>query len=170
MKKLLLILLCVPMIGSGQTAYDYFIEAKEQINNKEYQLAIDLYSECINLLKNDTKNTNLASVYNNRGNAYSELGNYEDAIADYTRAIRIDPDYASAYYNRGIEYKNLKNYEDAIADYTRAIRIDPDYVFAYKRRGNAKEKAGLPYWCSDYKKCCDLGDEDCCEWYYKDCK
>jgi len=167
MKKLLLILLCLPMIGFGQTAKEYFLEAKKQRDNKQYQLAIDSYTQCINLLKNETNNTNLASVYHNRGHVYSELKNNEDAIADYTRAIRINPDYASAYYNRGREYEDLKKYEDAIDDYTRAIRIDPDYVLAYKRRGNVRELFG---WCSDYKKCCDLGDEDCCEWYYKDCK
>ena len=34
------------------------------------------------------------------------------AIADYTRAIRIDPDYAAAYNNRGNAYKELGDYED----------------------------------------------------------
>ena len=53
MKKLLLILLCLPMIGFGQTAKEYFLEAKKQRDNKQYQLAIDSYTQCINLLKNE---------------------------------------------------------------------------------------------------------------------
>ena len=110
-----------------------------------------------------------AVAYNNRGTAYSKLGNYNDAMADFTRALRIDPDYTDAYNNRGTAYGKLGNYNDAIADYTRAIRINPDHAAAYKNRGIVKENAGLPY-CSDYKKACDLGKEECCEWYYKQCR
>ena len=160
MKKLLLILLCLPLIGFGQTAEEYFDKA---YNSSDYQYKIDNYTKCLRI------NPDYAIAYNNRGLAYSELGNYEDEIADYTRAIRIDPDYAHAYFNRGFEYTQLGNYEDAIADYTRAIRIDPDYASAYKYRGISKKKAGLSY-CSDYKRACDLGKEKCCEWYYKQCK
>ena len=100
MKKLLL-LLCVPLIGFGQTAEDYFDKGLEYGTNGEYQLSIDNYTKCIELNPDDN---NLAKSYNNRGLTYSKLGNYEDAIADYTRAIRIDPDYANAYYGRGNTY------------------------------------------------------------------
>ena len=37
-----------------------------------------------------------------RGFSKHELGNYYEAIADYTKAIEIDPDYALGYANRGI--------------------------------------------------------------------
>ncbi len=132
MKKLLLILLCVPMIGFSQTAKEYFLEAIKNYDNKEYTLAIDNYTKCIEL---KPENDNLSAAYYNRGLSYAKLGNYNDAISDFSRVIRIDPDYASAYKNRGI----------------------------------TKETAGLPY-CSDYKKGCDLGDEDCCKWYNNQCK
>ena len=76
---------------------------------------------------------------------------------------------AEEYFNSGSAYYKLGNYKDAIVDYSMAIRINPDDAYAYKNRGIAKENAGLPY-CSDYKKACDLGEEKCCEWYYKQCK
>ena len=78
-------------------------------------------------------------------------------------------DDATAYFNSGNAYANLENYEDAIADYTRAIRIDPDYATAYVGRGVVREFAGLAY-CSDYKRACDLGEEQGCEYYYKQCR
>ena len=37
----------------------------------------------------------------NRGNAKDDLGDKKGAIADYSKAIAIDPQYAYAYYNRG---------------------------------------------------------------------
>jgi tetratricopeptide (TPR) repeat protein len=130
----------------------------------KYKDAISDYSRAIRM------NPDYIRAYSNRGATYAELGNYEDAISDYSRAIRIDPDFsARPYYNRGIAYSTLKNYKAAISDYSRAIRMNPDYDSAYKNRAAAKRSAGLPY-CSDYKKACDLGKEECCEWYYKQCR
>ena len=43
----------------------------------------------------------LALAYNNRGNAYKDLGQREKAIHDYNKAIRLDPQLALAYDNRG---------------------------------------------------------------------
>jgi tetratricopeptide (TPR) repeat protein len=98
------------------------------------------------------------------------LGNYNAAIADYTRAIKIEPEYASPYINRGNTYAKLNNYNAAIADYTSAIRIDPELAIAYNNRGIAKANAGASNYCSDYKIACDLGHEESCEQYYKECK
>ena len=37
----------------------------------------------------------------NRGNEKYELKQYTEAIADYDKAIELDPNYAAAYTNRG---------------------------------------------------------------------
>ena len=42
--------------------------------------------------------------YNNRGIAYAKLGQYQRAIEDFNKAIRLKPDYADAYSNRGVAY------------------------------------------------------------------
>ena len=152
--------------NSTLTAEDYFYKA--YTNESDYQYQIDNYTKCLSLDPNYGESDG-AITYYNRGLAYDKLENYEDAISDYTRSIRIDPDYAAAYINRGAAYDKLENYENAIADYTRALRINPDYALAYYNRGIGKENLGLPY-CSDYKRACDLGDEDGCEWYYKQCQ
>ena len=68
-----------------------------------------------------------AEEYFDKGFDYLNSGEYQLAIENYTKCLRIDPDYApQAYYNRGWNYGQLENYEDAIADFTRALRIDPD--------------------------------------------
>ena len=79
-----------------------------------------------------------AETYFLRGNAKYELGLYHSAIADYTEAIRLKPDYALAYVTRGGAKANLKEYFAAIADYTQAIRLEPDVAGAYNNRGLAK--------------------------------
>ena len=58
------------------------------------------------------------------GVSYDELGQYQTAIADYTKAIQLDPDYALAYNNRGVAYRNLGQYASADADETKACSLD----------------------------------------------
>ena len=69
-------------------------------------------------------------------------GNYQGAIADYTRAIEINPQNVDAYYNRGLAKDDSGDYEGAIADYTKAIEINPELAIAYANRGNSKNKLG----------------------------
>ena len=40
----------------------------------------------------------------NRGIAYDKKGDYDRAIEDYTKAIKLDPTRAHAYANRGVVY------------------------------------------------------------------
>ena len=68
--------------------------------------------------------------------------NPEDALADYTEAIRLKPDYAEAYNNRGIVKAKLGRHDDALADYAAAIRLKPDHAEAYNNRGAVKAKLG----------------------------
>ena len=77
-----------------------------------------------------------------RGNDKYKSGDYEGAIADYTQAIRLKPDYADAYNNRGIAKDDLGQYLAAIADYDTAIRLKPDYADTYNNRGIVKARLG----------------------------
>ena len=164
MKKLLLILLCVPLISMSQTSEDYYEEAANYARQSKWELAIDNYTKSIKLQPDN------AIAYYSRGVIYGRyLPNYEKAISDFTKAIKIYPDYHAAFSDRGLVYALLGNYEKAISDFTKAIEINPNYARAYRNRGISKESAGLSY-CSDYMKACNLGKSECCEWYSNQCK
>ncbi len=60
-----------------------------------------------------------------RGETYRLLKQYNRAIADFDRAIAIDPNYAWAYGSRGQVYSALKQQQKAIQDFDRALAIDP---------------------------------------------
>jgi len=75
--------------------------------------------------------------YLKRGEALSDAREYDRAIADYTTAIQLKPDYAEAYNDRGFAYYLKGDGTRAIADYTRAIELRPDYAKAYNSRGVA---------------------------------
>ena len=52
--------------------------------------------------------------------AYAEKRQFDQAIADYTEAIRLNPEYAIAYYNRGVTYQRKDEQAKAEADIARA--------------------------------------------------
>ncbi|MGB7520585.1 MAG: tetratricopeptide repeat-containing serine protease family protein [Spirulinaceae cyanobacterium] len=78
----------------------------------------------------------------NKGYRQEVLGNYDEAISDFTRAIEIAPNYANAYNNRGATQGKLGNHEEAIADFNRAIELNPDFAEAYYGRGVEKSELG----------------------------
>ncbi len=87
--------------------------------------------------------TNQAAAYHNRGYAYENKGLYDQAIADDTQSLALNPNSAYAYNDRGLAYDGKHLYDRAIADYTRSIALKPDYAAAYNNRGSAYEKKGL---------------------------
>ena len=75
--------------------------------------------------------------YCSQGDMYCSKGLHEMAIAQYTRAIEVNPQCGEAYTGRGLVYclyiKDL--YEEALSDFTKAIELNPDNAVAYHGRG-----------------------------------
>lgn len=61
--------------------------------------------------------------------------NYDNAIADLNKAVKLMPDFAYSYYNRGILYYKSGMLEDALNDFTKAIELSPYFGEAYYNRG-----------------------------------
>ena len=91
---------------------------------------------------NQQQEPNSAEAYSTRGNVYYNKGDYDLAIADYNKAIRLNPKLAYAYSQRGNAYYNKGDYHLAIADYNQAIQLDPKLANAYNVRGIIYDKKG----------------------------
>jgi tetratricopeptide (TPR) repeat protein len=78
-----------------------------------------------------------ADVFLDRGITYYNEEDYGQAIADFTQAIRLDPNYTSAYSRRGLAYYKNGNYDNAIASFTQAIKLDPNNADLYVGRALA---------------------------------
>ena len=81
-------------------------------------------------------------VYIKRGRDCLKNSNYAHAIANFDKAIELNPSYASAYCNRAGAYYNFRDYDRAISDCTKAIELDSNYATAYNIRGKAYYEKG----------------------------
>lgn len=84
-----------------------------------------------------------------RGNSFLEQGHYDAAIAEFSKALEINPQSALAYYHRGLAYAHKGAHEMAVPDYTRALAVDTGVLearsllyLAYYHRGVSYHKLG----------------------------
>ena len=123
----------------GESAADWFQKAGSLWVGGTFidaEMAIEYLNNAIKL------KPDYADAYNNRGVAYKNNRQYQQAIDDYNQAIRLKPDYADTYNNRGVCYYAIGQYERAIMDYREAIRLRTDYANAYNNIGIAYHKLG----------------------------
>ena len=67
---------------------------------------------------------------------------YEEALADFGRAIDLDPEYAWAIASRGQTYRALGRYDKALADFDCAIEFEPEVAWVIAERGRTHRAVG----------------------------
>ena len=80
-----------------------------------------------------------AAVYRERGLAHLKLGEHDEAIVDYTLALKAKPkdeDKALLYRSRGQEYLTINALQLALRDFEEALRLDPQNADAYLGRAH----------------------------------
>ena len=83
-----------------------------------------------------------AAAFELRARVQLELGRPYDAIAEFDRAIGLQPRLATAYNDRGAIYYQLGRHREAISDFDQAITIYPEYAQAYYGRGTVYYELG----------------------------
>jgi tetratricopeptide (TPR) repeat protein len=82
-----------------------------------------------------TANNYLA--YNNVANVLASQGKLQEAVASYSEALRIKPDYVNAHNNLGTTLDELGRFGEAVAHFSEALRIKPDFAEAHNNLGIA---------------------------------
>ncbi|MCA6118085.1 tetratricopeptide repeat protein [Bradyrhizobium sp. WSM 1738] len=83
------------------------------------------------------QNVSDAQGYAARGQALAKSGKTEEALADFDRALALDPYNVQALYGRGLIYQADKQHEQAIADFTAANGLTPQRVEPLLARANS---------------------------------
>ncbi len=150
----------------GSVAECYANRGYAYFSTDQFQRAID---DCSQALSYDRES---AEAYAWRGAAYADLkdwreaikdyfdairycpddvlGEYEEilrsyaeqAIPDYHRAIRTDPDQAQLYQDRGVAFSIRGDTRRAAKDFTEAIRRNPRDSVSFGKRGDLQMQAG----------------------------
>jgi tetratricopeptide (TPR) repeat protein len=129
-------------------AKDYRDRGDRLQTKKEYEQAIEDYSEAIHLNPKDDR------AYNNRGNAWYNMKEYDRAMTEYDAAIRVNPKLDAAHNNRALIHKIRKQYDKAAEEFENAIRLNPKFALAYRNR------ADMWYRNKEYDKAL----KDCTAW------
>lgn len=116
--------------AARETAREALQETSD--NYSEMKPSIDTGSALVETFRNDQSS---AKIHDEQGVAYSKKGQYDLAIAEFDKALRIVPLAAEIYNNRGITYSKKGEYNLAISDFTRALEINRNDAPVYYNRG-----------------------------------
>jgi tetratricopeptide (TPR) repeat protein len=128
-------IIALKVFRGEQLATVYFWRAVGWNKKGEYLKVITDATEAIRLQPSQ-------AVYNLRGSAYYDRGEYEIAIADFDDALKLGPPSGTIFHNRGNAWRGKGDYAKAIVDYDMSIKADPRSAFSFQNRGIAKEALG----------------------------
>lgn len=134
------------VIGFATTAFasadDDNTACYQKFRANDYQSAIDLCSRAIN--SGELVGPDLITALLNRGVSYKLMGRPALAVADYTQALKLDPNDAVLYANRANALKDMKDLDRALLDANKAIKLDSKRAASFFVRGMIYEAAGYP--------------------------
>ena len=132
------------MAASPQN-YDLFFEYTSCL------LAAGQYGEAIKAIAGNTfrEMDNDPAIWLNLGVAHSSLGELENGIAAYEKALAIDHENATVFNNLGAAYHYLtlktgdaQAFHKSVESFKKAIERDPDYASPYNGLGTAYRLSG----------------------------
>ncbi|WP_016950351.1 tetratricopeptide repeat protein [Anabaena sp. PCC 7108] len=117
----------------GTILYSPKVSAKNLSNISEFRIKSSL------LAQNNLKE---AVVYFHRGLNRHTSGDFQGAIAEYSQALRLHPNFPEVYYKRGFSRHKLGDLKGAIQDYNRSISMNANYSGVYNHRGISRHDLG----------------------------
>ena len=116
-----------------------------EIDESSYVSTYNIHKESISrgsYLRNLTRAEALAVVFNSIGIQKKEDGDFEGALAIYSKSILLNSDFPFTFHNRGNSKYGIGDLDGAIADYNEAISLDPNFKWSYGGRGYIKKLKG----------------------------
>ena len=106
--------------------------------NQDYRDELTIRTDAVAKFPND------AVVHYNLGVTLVSLGRAQEAIEQYERSVRLNPDSAWTRYNLGVALVGVGRVPEAIEQYQQALRIRPDYPEPHNNLGVILAQAGKP--------------------------
>jgi tetratricopeptide (TPR) repeat protein len=107
-------------------------EGAEAAKNQDWDKAVELLRKATAM---DHKYSDeLAAVYQRRGYADAGEQKYQDAINEYTEALKLTPQDVRIYEQRAAVEMKIQDYDKALADYSELIKLKPNEARFYNYR------------------------------------
>ncbi len=144
---------------------DYAAQGKFQEAKEEFEKALkaapflEAARDSLKVIEDVTerKIERKSAIHLFKGAAYVLKMQWDEGIAEYSKALELNPRLAIAYRTRGFAYCGKGQYDQAISDFTKAVEINPRYADAYFYRGFACGDNGqYDQAISDYSKAIEL--------------
>ncbi|CAL4124280.1 unnamed protein product, partial [Meganyctiphanes norvegica] len=94
------------------------IRGNEAANVGQYAVAVRLFTDAINLDPNDHR------FFGNRSYCYDQLGQYEEALNDAEKAIKIAPHWPKGHFRKGLALKGLTKYIESERAFEQVLQLD----------------------------------------------
>ena len=132
------------------------VELNEKLTNEQIDGMRKLSEKMDRNVEQIKQNLNSNNTYNNSSYSNAEsasknskayfkragdklnLNDYYGAIADYTKAIELSPNYADAYHDRGYSKQELGDYYGSISDFLKSIELGDYNALTYLNMANSK--------------------------------
>lgn len=101
-------------------ASDLEKKAKEAFVDDDFDLAVDLYSQAIDMDPNN------AGLFADRAQANIKINSFTEAVADANKAIELDPSMSKAYLRKGTACIKLEEYQTAKAALEAGLKLAPE--------------------------------------------
>mmetsp|Transcript_579 Transcript_579/g.586 ORF Transcript_579/g.586 Transcript_579/m.586 type:complete len:321 (+) Transcript_579:62-1024(+) len=106
-------------MSNKQAAASKKQEGNGFFKNKQYQQAIDKYTEAIAFDASDV------TFFSNRSACYAALEQWEKAAEDGKQCIIVDRQFVKGYYRLALAFQKLQNFDGALEAVKRGLGIDP---------------------------------------------
>ena len=129
------------VLGQGnQEAANLTREGIEASKAKDWDKAIAAFRKAAQLEGHYAPN--LASALQQRATIYVSQKKFQEAIADYSEALKIKSDAPDIYERRAYAEMQLKDYDKALSDYNQAIKLSPEEAKYYQVRALIYQNKG----------------------------
>ena len=95
-----------------------------------YLIALEYFDKAISLSYLPINKERLVEAYDLRGGVKIFLKRYWESIADYSKAIELDPKNSYLYFGRGMSYEYLNQNEEALKNLKISLKLDPNFSLA----------------------------------------
>lgn len=126
-----------PARAEASADYEAAVQAIKQGKRDQ---AITLLTKAID--SKEESGRTLANMYYLRGGLYGQAAKFDEAVADYGKAIEQMPDHAAAFHDRAVVYAQQKNFPAALDDLARAQFLLPNSPLPHFNRGRVYEIMG----------------------------